>query len=188
MHTLAEDRLEAALDTSRDVTYEGQSYSYNPEFQWGTGDFDDQYPVLALAYQQEAGERTAEQPMTDLLEIDPREGEVEYDFHNGSRVTDEIQCTVAQTTGYDDNGVPAHAMIQQVSMDLWKQLRFRMDLNSVGPNGEPPMTFEVAGPPTGPYRQDDTVRANFVFAANYHIVSTETVESVAEAETTVNSE
>lgn len=183
MDTLEEDRLEAALDEARTVVYEGESYTYEPDYHWGTGDFQDEYPVIVLNYQTEAAQRDGDQPMNDLIAIDEREGEVDYDFHKGARVSDELQLTVAAESGFDANGVPAHVLVQQMAKAVWKQIRFTLDLNSIGDNGESPMVFNIGGSPSGPYRQDDTVRANFVFEANYVEIVVETVESVADAET-----
>ena len=186
METPEEDRLEAALDVDRTVTYEGQSYTYHPHFQWSTGDFQDDYPVLVVGYQTEAGQRDAEQPINDLLSVEPQTDTGEVDLVEGSRVTDELQATVAVDSGFDANGVPAGVSCRQMAMSLWKQIRFGLDLNTVGPNGESPMLCNIAGSPSGPYRQDDTVRSNFVFGVNYKIRQTRTEDAVESTETTLN--
>jgi hypothetical protein len=188
MDTPEEDRLEAELDQDRTVEYDGNTYTYSPQFEWATGDFPDSYPVLAVGYQQEAAERTDDQPMNDLQEFQPQENDPDSEYHRISRVSDELQVTVAQRTGFDDNGVPAHVVVQQISKSVWTQIRFALSLNTVGPNGESPMVFNIGGNPTGPYRQDDTVRSNFVFEAKYAEIFIETVDSVADADTIVNTD
>lgn len=186
MHTLEEDRLEAALDTQRTVEYEGSSYQYQPRFQWGTGDFDTEYPSLVLDYNTEGAQRDADQPLNDLINIEEKPNESDYEFHEGSRVQDDLQAQVVTEYGYDENDVPGHVVAQQLTMSVWKTIRFNMNLNTVGANGESPMLFEVAGSPSGPGRDGSTVRSTFVFRAKYMIPNVRSVDSVADAETDAN--
>lgn len=186
MNALEESRLESVLDIDRTVTFEGSQYTYHPTFEWGTGDFADERPVLVLNYNQEAGQRDADQPLNDLLEVDLKTGDNTVDRHRVSRVQDILQVTVSADEGYDSNGVPAHVRVQQMVMSVWRQFRFDMSLNESGPNGERPMLFGVSSPPSGPGSENDTIVANFVVAANYNIVDTLTQDAVEDAETTEN--
>ena len=186
MNHLEEARLETTLDIDRSVNYEGNTYTYHPTFEWGTGDFADEYPVLVLTYDQEAGERAGDQPINDLLAVDTRPNEPVVDRHNVSRVRDLLRVTIAADDGRDDNGVPWHIIVEQTSMDVWEQLRFDTDLNERGPNGERPMKLRISGPPSGPTEEDGVIRSRFTIAADYWFVHTNTVDAVTEAETTEN--
>lgn len=186
MNTLEEDRLEAAVASDYTVTYEGTDYTYTVPWHWGTGDFEDGYPVLTVVYEDEGRQRDDDTPMNDLIEYDPREGEPESDFHRGSRVTDVLTLTVADQAGFDSNGVPAHVVVDQIGKEVWRTFRFALDLNEKGANGESEMVFDVEDSPTGPFRQDDTVRKSFSAACHYTEIYTETVDSVADADTSVN--
>ena len=141
-----------------------------------------------LNYQTEAAQRDADQPLNDLVSYDEKPGSPDYEFHDGSRVRDELQAAIVTEYGYDSNDVPGHVVAQQLGISVWKQIRFNMDLNNEGANGESPMLFEVAGNPTGPMRDDSTVRSNFVFGAKYMILNTRSVKSVEEAQTDTNTE
>ncbi len=186
MRPQEESRLEATLGINREVNYEGTSYTYRPDFQWGTGDFEDVYPVLVFEYDQEAEQRDDDQPMNDLLEIDERANDVPVDIHEVARVRDIIQITLAADVGRDDNGVPWHIMVQQTMMSVWEQLRFTADLNNVGSNGERPMKLRVSGPPSGPVEENGIIRSRLSMAADYNYVHTRTVDAIAEAETETN--
>lgn len=186
MDTLEEDRVEAAVDSDYDVVYEGTAHTYTVPWHWGTGDFDDEYPVITVTYNSELEQRDEDTPMNDLIEIDERPGESQYDFHDGSRVRDVLQITVAHSAGWDTNGVPAHVVVSQIGKAVWKQFRFGLDLNTEGENGETEMVFDIAGSPSGPFRSEDTVRNAFTVAANYTVINTRTVDSVEQAESDVN--
>lgn len=186
MDTLEEDRLEATVASDYDVVYDGTTYTYTLPWHWGTGDFDDEYPVITVTYNEELEQRNADTPMNDLIEIDERPNEIDYDFHDGSRVRDVLSVTVAQSAGWDDNGVPAHVVASQVGKAVWKQFRFGLGLNEKGANGESPMVFGIEGSPSGPFRSDDTVRNAFTVEARYTVINTRTVESVDQAESDVN--
>lgn len=186
MRKREEDRLRTALDKPRTVEYEGSTYSYQPRFEWGTGDFSDTYPVLVLTYNQEVGQRDADQPMNDLLRVDEKPNDPTIDRNKVSRVRDVIQVTLAADTGRDDNGVPWHIMVQQTSISVWEQIRFELDFNTGGPNGNRPMNVQVGAPPSGPTEENGIIRSRFDIALDYNFVHTDTVDAVAEAETDTN--
>lgn len=187
MNAREEARLKSLLDIDRTVNYEGGTYTYHPDFQFGTGDFSDSYPVLVVNYEQEAGQRDAEQPINDLLETDEKPGQPDYQFTEGARVRDLLQITVAADDDRDnETGVPWHIMVQQTTMDVWEQIRFTADINTVGPNGERPMQLEVNGAPSGPTTTDDVTRSRFTLAADYVYVHERNPDAVADAETEAN--
>lgn len=192
MHTDNERRLTDALGVTRSVTFDGSTYDYTVPIKWGTGDYADSYPVIVLTYTQQAAQRDDDQPINDLESIDTLPGQQKVDINNVARVLDMIEVTVAADENRDDNGVPGHVKCGQIAMDLWTQLRFELDLNEDGPNGERPLLFRIAGstggpePPTGPMNEDSIVRSRFTVQVNYSIVHTETVDSVDEAEYTTD--
>lgn len=183
MNWTEEQRLEDALDRDWTIEYDGNTSTYHPAWHWGTGDFDSEYPVVTVTYQGEADQRDDEQPVNDLLEVDEKEGSPDYDFHEVSRVRDELQMQVATNVGIDDNGVPRHHAVEQMAMGLWKAVRFELDFNETGPNGERPMVFSTVTSPSGPVSMEGTLRETFAIAADYLIINTRTVDSVDEAET-----
>jgi hypothetical protein len=171
--TAEEDRLERELPLTFDVEYaaptddQPQTYAYELTPFWAGGDADGadasdgpEYPSLVFDYDNEGVIDEARQPIGDVAAVDAATGGATVDEHHVERAMDDLSFTVAVEAVHDANGVPPQVRAQQIARQLYRFVRFHLDLSEPGANGERPMVVELFERPTRA-RVERTFRVEF---------------------------
>ena len=185
--TAEEDRLEADLPLVQTIPYGGAEYQSELDPFWSGGDEDGadadgapKYPALVFEWDSQAGVDEEREPLGDVSEIDDRGDDPEFATIETSRLSDELSMTIAVEATHDENGVPPQVRGQQITRGLWRYVRFEMDLNEPGANGERPMTVEPLSSPT-PARVGGTFRLEWSVSVSYVDEYERVVETVDDA-------
>ncbi|AAM88691.1 hypothetical protein PhiCh1p18 [Natrialba phage PhiCh1] len=166
--TAEEDRFEEALPLEGlEVKWDGESYEYDLDPFWTGGDAADEeptesveYPAIVFDWETQNQPELGRQPLNDLHSIDVSSDESVLTETKTAEVSDDLAITIAVEAAWDDNGVPPQARVTQLTKQIWRFLRFELDLNSEGENEERPMNVEVPDESSvEPVRVEHTIRA-----------------------------
>lgn len=168
--TVEEDRFEQALPLEGiAVEWGGDTYEYDLDPFWTGGDAagedatnPTEYPAVVFDWDTQNQAEADRQPLDDLHSIDVSEEEPTLTETKTAEVSDDLSVTIAVEAGWDDNGVPPQARATQLARHLWRFLRFELDLNSEGENGERPIRVAVPDESSiEPVRVEHTVRSEW---------------------------
>jgi len=179
-------RLEEAFPSTATVEWDGAEQQYDVHPYWEGADHDESYPALVLGWETRGIERDDVQPMGDVLRIENEPDVAEYREVHGSRQADSLTVTVAVQSSFVD-GIPPQVRAEQIARDVWDAVRFELDLNETGPNGERPMLLEPSTAPSGPVRVQRTLRVEGVVDVQYTTEFEQTSETTADVEYDVES-
>ncbi|SEH60484.1 hypothetical protein SAMN05192561_1126 [Halopenitus malekzadehii] len=179
--TAEEDRFEAVLPESVDVSYDANQHTYELTVFWGGGNATQDYPIVILEWDAQNQPQTQRQPVDDVHRIDNPIDEPGGAEIRTSEVADELSITVAVKAVRGTDGVPPQTRCKQLVRRLWRFLDDGIDLNSEGPNGERPMRVEIASNPS-PGRVDDTYRIEWSVQFHHAERYTEEFDTTESAE------
>lgn len=192
--TAEEDRFEAALPLQGlAVEYEAPSdnelqefeYDLTPHWHGPDAAGEDaatpgEYPAIVFDWDVQNQPEPDRQPLDDLHSVEHSPNSPALTETKTAEVSDELSITVAVQARYDDNGVPPDVRVSQLARQVWRFLRFELDLNSEGENGERPMRLAVPDESSvSPVRVEDTLRVEWPIAfhhAEHHEEEHETAE------------
>jgi hypothetical protein len=190
--TAEEDRLEADLPLTQSIPYDGATYQYEltpywygPDHQGDDADLAPEYPAIVFQWESQSDERDERRPLGGVDRVDDRGDDPEFAEIHAAGYDDELSITVAVKATHDANGVPPDVRGKQLARQLFRYIRFQIDLNTTGPNGERPMLVDPANAPT-PARVDRTYRVEWSVAISYVDEHTVVHDTVDDAEYTVD--
>ncbi|WP_158058250.1 hypothetical protein [Halorussus halophilus] len=179
-------RLTNSLPTSYSVTSNGTTYTYDFQTWWDDESHTRSYPEAILGWNERSVEKTDEQSMGGVAEIDEREGENAYEYTYATRLYDELSvtCLVEDATNADD--VPPKQRAESFARRLREHFQYDFDQNSAGANGERPVVARLSKSPVHDAHADpsgtDVQEYEFRVRLHYTDEHTETVETVEDVE------
>jgi hypothetical protein len=192
--TAEEDRLEEDLPLVQSIPYGDGEYEYELAPYWfgadhvaNDADVSPDYPAIVFQWDSQGNEVNERRSIGDFSDLDERPGETVVEEIQETGYDDQLSVTVAVEATHDENGVPPNVRGPQLARAIWRYLRFEVDLQSEGANGERPMTIDVQDPPT-PVRVDRTLRYEWSVAVSYVDEHAVEVDAVADADYDVDIE